>query len=256
MGDSSKNSLTDRDNLNTSAKLESATASNAGPMMTVLHRQTRQCIPIADKVGDLLSTIAQVTGVHPDEQVLISRGKKVDISNWLINPAAVGIIDGTVALITGGRAASKSGSQHSSNVKKSNVLSDSVPLCLRTIRNADKEVVDLREQFTQVMDAVTRHTKGFLDKDMTNDALKRDDVVRRALDEKLMKILEELDGLTHPEGDDEQANRLRAQWRAERKSVVEKIHVLLKDVDALRDRIRTLREDSFGEVVHHRGNPS
>lgn len=136
------------------------------------------CVPIAEKVSDLLFTIAQVTGVCPDEQVLILRWKKENTSSCLVSPATVGIVDGTVALTTGGRAGSKTGLQRlSAKAKQSNAWNDAVLTCLRTLRDAEKAMVDLRKQLTQRTDAVTRHTKGFLDKDMTDDALKRDDVV-------------------------------------------------------------------------------
>lgn len=38
-------------------------------------------------------------------------------------------------------------------------------------------------------------------------------------------------------------------------SFIEKIQVLLKDVDALRDRIRILLEDMYGEVATRGGTP-
>lgn len=227
--------------------------------MTVTYRRERHSIPIGDNLGRLLAAVERLTGIRCDEQILVARGKKLDLSNWDANPEQVGIVDGTVALAVRGRpstgdrakfAATENAGGHARSTH------DPVPPCLRHLRDTEKSVAELRAQLSQACSDVTRHTKGFLDKEMTDDALRRDDLLGRGLDEKLMKVLEHLDGLQPPDGSGEENERLRAQWRAERKAIVEKIQVALKDVDSLRDRIRALREDKYGQVVHHRGGAS
>lgn len=231
--------------------------------MTIMHRRSRHSIPIGDNLGRLLLAIEHLTGVRREEQILVARGKKIDLSNWDASPEQVGIGEGTVALVLRGRnpANRTKGTQSSSTARGNTPAStdstcDTLPPCLRHIRDAEKSVAQLRDELNQANDAVSRHTQGFLDRKMTDDALRKDDLLARGLDEKLMKLLEYLDGLQPPEQTGEENERLRAQWRAERKALVGKTQTALKDVDSLRDRIRSLRDDKYGEVEHRRGNMS
>lgn len=231
--------------------------------MTIMHRRARHNVPIGNNLGQLLLAIERATGVKREEQILVARGKKIDLSNWDIRPVEVGIVEGTIALVLRGRTSinQAKGTHPSPNLKRhaagsSSSAHDTLPPCLRSLRDAEKSVDELREQLNQASDAVSRHTQGFLDKQMTDDALRKDDLLGRGLDEKLMKVLEYLDGLQPPDETGEESERLRAQWRAERKAIVGKAQLVLKDVDSLRDLIRSLREDKYGEVKHRRGSSS
>lgn len=213
----------------------------------VLHRRQRVKVQLGKTVGEVLQVIENETGLPANEQSLILLGKKVNLQDLQASPQSVGLINGAITMLMRGRPSSLT------VAKKVAIDNSSIPE-LTHIREADGLVTEVRRELGETDESVSRHTKGFLNVTETEEALHRDDLKARGLDERLMTLLEKLDGLDPPQRDDDElAKRMEAQWRAERKGVINRVQTTLKDIDGLRGRIDQLRKDVYGDVDRRRG---
>lgn len=265
----------------TQGSTETATEADTS-MITVLHGRKRLKLPVLGTVEALMTTLAEMTDVPAEEQMLLARGRKIDFSNRDKMATDVGLISGVTAMLRR-KIPLKEGTTTLKNISRakkggpSNKLSidDKRRSSLRPLREIDTTVADLNRELLTLETSVSRHTKGFLDAAKTREALQRDDAAARALDEQAMRKLEFLDTLeppfalldetnnatnhndNHDDGDltAEMKALFKAEWRSERKGVVGRLQNILVGVDRLRDRIRQLSLDEFDEVKHRRGKP-
>lgn len=217
--------------------------------MKVLYRTKKLKINVGATVGEILEDIQGETGIAVNDQTLILRGKKLNLRDLQATPESVGLQAGTTTMLLRRKA---SASQHAPKAApNSGIRADAIVPQLRELRDAEKLVMEARDELTETAKAVERHTQGFLDAPQTAAALCGDEVRLGALEERLMKVLEQMDSLAAPA--EVHGKQVPAQWRAERKEVVDRAQSLLNDVDGLKERIEDLRKDVFGEVDRRRG---
>lgn len=122
---------------------------------------------------------------------------------------------------------------------------------LRSLRAIETRIADTRRAIDDAFNAVSRHTNGFLDNQKTTAALDKDDRIAQQLDEKLTRMLEEMDSMSIPS---QVSDHAVAEWRAERKALVNRIQQLLRRIDELRDSIKDWLGDEYGELAARRGS--
>lgn len=212
-----------------------AHASNAGGKVTLLLGATRR----ADvrytgdtAVCELRGEIAKVSGIDVGDQILICAGRKISPvdDDKLVRDV---LKDGSKLMVRKQYMPGKSPvTQSSPEVSE--------------LRRAEETATQLAGRAAALDEAVGRHTQGFLDKEKTEEALRKDEREAKTIDEEAMKLLEVLDSLSFTEDVDRQ--------RASRKALVRRIHEMLTKIDQLRDRIKMLDDDEYGEVARRRGN--
>ena len=117
---------------------------------------------------------------------------------------------------------------------------------MHELRAVEKKLETYSAGLKDVTAAVERHTKGFLDKEKSEEALEKDERQLRVVDESCMRLLLNLDEMTAPQNNAD-------SWRAERKALVRKIQAVLNDVDTLRDDIKSWVDDKWDELKVRRG---
>lgn len=193
--------------------------------LMIMHGAKRLKIPYTPETTKLSESLTEITGIPAESQILIHKGRKHLVK--ALAPTQHNIPSNATIMV-----------RTSTPTFSSTTLSPS----MKKLRGLDTERESLEKEVNELKVNVEKHTKGFLDKKMTDEALVKDEKQSRVIDEMGMTLLERIDAL-HDDCD---------SWKAERKSVVRKVQAVLTTVDGVRDHIKELREDRYGEVHHRR----
>lgn len=219
-------------------------ASSVGDVSTlnVLLRGKTHAVPLADNVGALRVAIEHATSVPAQSQVLLCRGKKLDAK--VPDDAAVA----DFKLLPGGKVML----QVVPPTKAAARGGVSVPDSVAGVRAIDIKVAAFEKDLARVIERVAKLRLGFLDKEKTSAAAERIRLDCTRLEETLMQQLLAADRLDVPA----ESEHVQAQFRAERKALVDRINTALKrcDVDA-RAILDATEEDVYDEMKHRRGKP-
>jgi BAG domain len=217
----------------------------AAPTITVIHGKQRHVVWLHATVGELRRAVAVETGVPPPAQVLICGGKKLTaavaddtpVFNFKLAHGKKVMLQAAVAS-TGTGSGTSGGLRVSENVAK--------------VRVIDSEVSKIEGDLETLLARLGKLRLGFLDKYKTVDAAARLRTDCKVVEEALMRHVLAADAMT---GGDDCAED--AQWRAERKALVQRINAALRRCDDdIQSRLHELVEDEFDEMKHRRGKPS
>lgn len=202
------------------------------PVLLLLHRGKTHRIPLEGTQSHLQSLIESSTSIPSDEQQLLYKGRKL-----VLTP------DAPVSDLNLTQKAMLLRKPSASKPKQTKQVSTAA---ITPLRAAEKRLQGFEAKLAVLREAVERHTNGFLDKDMTAEALEKDKREAKVVEEVVMRIVEDVDCMTVPEEDAD-------FWRAERRAVVKKAQAILVIVDGVHEKIRELKEDRWGEVESRRG---
>lgn len=195
--------------------------------LTIIHGRFKYKISLEGTMSDLRERIQEQSQIAPEQQTILHCGKKLNHPpETLLSELKLA---GGKAMLMGKGAPP---SQH-----------------MVALRQSEKKLNGISSKFTGIKEDIQRHTKGFLNASMTEEALAKDESELRLVDEACMRLLEELDQLTVPE-------RSTDSWRAERKALVGKTQKVLSGVDVEREGIKDLLEDRWDELKMRRGMDS
>ncbi|CAN9502675.1 unnamed protein product [Ophioblennius macclurei] len=140
----------------------------------------RSAGPAGPSVGDLAEALTQLTGVPSASQRIIFKGKSLkDMDQSL---SSFGVKDGCKLMMIGKR----NSPEEEAELKKLKDMEKSVEQTVKKLETVDGELTGLRN--------------GFLAKDLQAQALEKLDKRVKAAAEQLVRILEQIDAMSVPEG--------------------------------------------------------
>lgn len=230
--------------------------------VTVLHGTKRDKIEYtaAGTLWTLCGKIQDVTGIGRAQQVLLCSGRKLAVPSEesdnanvplskLLKPTTKIMVRSSGMTDIGRGSGSTSTSQQPTREEDIN---------MKRLLEAERTAKQLNGRITTITEDVDRHIQGFLDHDQTLEALKKDEMNARQVDEDAMKLLEVLDSISF---ESLQCNKNARsididRQRAARKAIVTSVNRLLVQVDNLRALIDEMCQDEFGELARRRGRMS
>jgi len=164
-------------------------------------------------VGELMTTLARVTGVPVNAQKLIYKGKQIS-ADQSISILQAGLVDGGKVMVLG---------------KK---YDPSQEAAYKDITNLETKALLVETKYIKVCEELSDIEKGFLDANLVNTALKSLEKRANGNNEELHKILASLDTV-HVESD-------QTEIRDKRKSTATKVNKIMDNNDALLEKIKQL----------------
>ncbi|XP_071958361.1 BAG family molecular chaperone regulator 1-like [Antedon mediterranea] len=185
--------------------------------ITILHGSSKHKLSLDSSelsVLDLKNAASTATDVPVESQKLIFKGKSLNDQSMLLKD--VGIKNGCKVMLIG---------------KKVDIEADA---SYKTIKDVEKRTDDVEKKQHEIQEEIDGIQKGFLQKDLVEEALKR--LQKRLLvsQEELMRLLEQLDKLSIGES--------LIVIRTKRKTTVQKIQQRLDFNDSLEKKIIDLTQ--------------
>ncbi|KAL9965603.1 hypothetical protein ACROYT_G029428 [Oculina patagonica] len=167
-------------------------------------------------VDDLADLAAQLTEVPRGSQRLIFKGQS--LTQFSLPLSSLGLKKGSRVMLIG----KKFDPLHEENMK--------------AILAAEKKADDIEKRLTENLEELQGIEKGFLQPELVADALEKLTRKIKAVNEEFMKTLESLDALL--------IDPSLQQARGKKKSLVQRIQLLLDKVDTTSSRIESLKKNS------------
>lgn len=217
-------------------------AKSAADVITVIFGSRKLNVPFTADSFEFATLVAAQSGIEPEHQMIIHKGKRLILSKGQQHnippnakvmlrklPPVAYSVKGTTAL----------------------QISDD----LKRLREFEKQCTLMSTEFAELGSQIEKHVRGFLDKDLTEQALSKDEKGLFSLDERIMKSLEQIDGLIMSDcGSGERKTVEMETWKTERKSIVVKLQALLTRIDSKKDVIKQYKDDVYDEIEKRRGN--